>query len=83
MKVHAFRAIPVALLLAATALTAVAEEYQCRTAGGCTATMGGGDNPRTVRFRRGDLVSTDDGWIVNPGDGWVKIYRRTDFGGWR
>ena len=29
--------------------------------------------PRHVLFRKGDLVSTEAGWVVSTDDGWVKV----------
>jgi len=60
-------------LVSITALPFFAEDYQCRRAAGCSASISADGELLEVRFRKGDLVSTDDGWIVNPDNGWVKI----------
>ena len=58
------------------ALNSTAEDYQCRDSAGCTAQIPDNGQLKTVSFRKGDLVSTEDGWIVNPDDGWRRVRTR-------
>ena len=81
MKRTIARILAVIGLAAITAVPFFAEDYQCRRPSGCTASISEDGELLEVRFRKGDLVSTDDGWIVNPDDGWVKIRsKRIDHG---
>ena len=73
MKRTIARILAVLGIASITALPFLAEDYQCRRATGCPASISEDGELIEVRFRKGDLVSTDDGWIVNPDDGWVKI----------
>ena len=73
MKVTIPRVIATALFVAVTGMTSFAEDYQCRRAGGCLASITEGGVVKRVVFRRGDLISTAEGWNVNPRNGWVKI----------
>jgi len=50
-----------------------AQDFQCRNAAGCVARRPVNGTLQSVNFRKGDLVSTDDGWIVDPDDGWKKV----------
>jgi len=50
------------------------EEYQCREKAGCFATRTKGGVTELVIFRRGDLVGTESGWVVDPADGWLKVW---------
>ena len=50
-----------------------AQDYQCQDAGGCSATIFQDGAARRVKFRKGDLVSTSSGWIVDTEDGWVRV----------
>ena len=77
MKVHyprVFLAVPLALATS----TAFAEDYQCRDNDGCAATISTGGVQRVVNFRKGDVVSTDSGWVIAPDDGWAKIRSRKE-----
>lgn len=60
-------------LVSATAITTYAQDYRCQRPGGCLAQIPENGQLRTVEFRRGDLISTSEGWIVNPNAGWKKI----------
>jgi hypothetical protein len=59
--------------LVATALGALADDYQCTSDTGCTAMQSTDSGTRTVRFKKGDIVSTSGGWIVNPNEGWSPV----------
>lgn len=50
-----------------------AEDYRCERDAGCTARSNENGEIVETQFRKGDLVSTDDGWVVLTDDGWVKI----------
>jgi len=73
MKRTLARLLTVIGIASLTALPLFAEDYQCRRAAGCSASIPEDGELLEVSFRKGDLVSTEDGWIVNPDDGWVKI----------
>lgn len=60
-------------VVVATALGAFADDYQCTSDTGCTAQQPTENGTRTVSFRKGDIVSTTGGWIVNPSDGWDEV----------
>ena len=63
-------------LLAITVMAGLpthAQDYQCRNTSGCTARQSVNGELTTVNFRKGDLVSTEDGWVVDPDDGWSKV----------
>ncbi len=62
-----------AVTLAAAAGSVYAADYQCREANGCTALISENGQLKTVNFRKGDIVSTEDGWIVSTEDGWQKF----------
>jgi len=73
MKRTLARILAVIGLVSITAVPFFAEDYQCRRPAGCSASISEDGELLEVSFRKGDLVSTDDGWIVNPDNGWVKI----------
>lgn len=52
---------------------AIPADYQCKDVGGCVARRSKNGVLTSYRFRKGDLVSTEDGWVVDPDDGWVKV----------
>lgn len=68
---------PIVLVPVLTLLSALlwSDDYQCVTdmPGGCTALMPGPAGTRVVKFKKGDIVSTASGWIVNPSDGWKQV----------
>jgi hypothetical protein len=72
MKVSAHVFLASAALVA-TALAALADDYQCVSDTGCTAMQSTENGTRTVKFKKGDIVSTSGGWIVNPDDGWSRV----------
>jgi hypothetical protein len=57
-----------------------AEDYLCRNGAGCTASIVEDGSLQEVVFRRGDIVSTEAGWIVSPEDGWVKVRAKANLG---
>ena len=62
-----------ALLVMAAGLPSYAEDYQCTDDAGCSARITEDGELQEVVFRKGDLVSTEAGWVVSPDDGWVKV----------
>lgn len=68
------------LLLSLTALSVSAEDYQCIQAAGCPARGEEDGQVFEVLFRKGDIISTEAGWLVSPSDGWAKV--RTRMVGW-
>ena len=61
------------LALATMAYVAIADDYQCTSAKGCNALVSTEGGVKRVKFRKGDIVSTGGGWVVNPADGWSKV----------
>ena len=63
------------VVAAATLLSGVsaAKDYQCGTRAGCVAYKVVNGVSQPVNFRKGDLVSTQDGWSVDTTDGWKKV----------
>ena len=61
------------LAVALLARPAPADDYQCAASAGCHAIRSTPDGTERVRFRRGDVVSTAHGWVVDPGDGWDPV----------
>jgi len=61
------------VLLTAAGLPTHAEDYQCTNSAGCVGRIEEDGELTEVVFRKGDLVSTEAGWIVSPDDGWVKV----------
>ncbi len=59
--------------LVATAAAAEAEEYQCTSDAGCTARITVDGVVEEHSFRKNDIVSTEAGWVVSSGCGWVKL----------
>lgn len=48
-------------------------DFQCRNEGGCVARRPKNGKLVSRNFRKGDLLSPDDGWIIDPEDGWEKL----------
>lgn len=67
------RLVPAALLVLAAGIPVFAEDYQCGEEAGCSAQITEDGELQEVVFRKGDLVSTEAGWVVSPDDGWVKV----------
>jgi len=67
------RLVPSALLVLAVGSPAQAEDYQCTDDAGCSARITEDGEVQEVVFRKGDLVSTEAGWVVSPDDGWTKV----------
>jgi len=63
-------------LMVALASVASGEDYQCTWDAGCTARINRDGELTEVQFRRGDIVSTGEGWIVSTDDGWRLIETR-------
>jgi hypothetical protein len=53
-----------------------AEDYKCAEEAGCSARINEDGELQEVTFRKGDLVSTEDGWVVSQDDGWVKVKQK-------
>ena len=78
------RSFATAFLVVAAGISAYAEDYQCDDDAGCSARINEDGELREVVFRKGDLVSTEAGWVVSPDDGWVKVRTKaTSQNGWR
>ncbi|HEX6885800.1 MAG TPA: hypothetical protein VF530_20670 [Planctomycetota bacterium] len=60
----------------AAGLLVHAEDYKCTQEAGCTAQINEDGELEEVTFRKGDLVSTEDGWVVSQDDGWVKVKKK-------
>ncbi len=73
MQYVSARAVLVALLALSAGLPSYAEDYQCEDSAGCTARITEDGELQEVVFRKGDLVSTEGGWVVSTDDGWVKV----------
>jgi len=67
------RVILSAIVVSATAWSSFGEQFQCQTAAGCPASMTTGGRTKTVVFRKGDVIDTDGGWIVNTELGWKSV----------
>ena len=67
------RSVSAALLVMAAGQPSHAEDYQCTDDAGCSARITEDGELQEVVFRKGDLVSTEAGWVVSTDDGWVKV----------
>ncbi len=67
---HALSALAI---VAVAGLPTYAQDFQCRQAAGCVAGKPVNGTMKEMRFRKGDLISTEDGWVVNPDNGWKKV----------
>lgn len=67
------RPLVAALLVLLAAGPSYAEDYQCTDDDGCTARITEDGELQEVVFRKGDMVSTEAGWVVSTDDGWVKV----------
>lgn len=67
------RSLAVAGFVLAAVIPMYAEDYQCTDDSGCTARITEDGELTEVTFRKGDLVSTEAGWVVSTEDGWVKV----------
>ena len=70
------RLVPAALFALAAGILVHAEDYKCNEDAGCTARITEDGELQEVTFRKGDLVSTEDGWVVSTDDGWVKVKQK-------
>lgn len=80
MKNASARVLSAVLLLVTAELSLHAEDFQCRFVAGCTARIVENGQVQEVVFRKGDLISTEAGWIVSPEEGWVKLRNKDSFG---
>lgn len=48
------------------------DDYQCELEF-CYATYTDASGTKKVKFRKGDIISSGGGWVVNPSKGWRKI----------
>lgn len=70
------RLVPAAWILLAAGSLTWAEDYQCKEDAGCSARITEDGVVEEVTFRKGDIISTEDGWVVSSDDGWVKVKTR-------
>ena len=70
------RLVPATLFALAAGFLVHAEDYKCNDDAGCTARKNEDGELTEVSFRKGDLVSTEDGWVVSTDDGWVKVKQK-------
>lgn len=68
------------MLVMALGILVHAEDYQCNNDAGCTARITEDGELQDVSFRKGDIVSTEAGWVVSPDDGWEKVRTNTRAG---
>lgn len=68
------------MLVMALGILVHAEDYQCTNDAGCTARITEDGELQDVSFRKGDIVSTEAGWVVSPDDGWEKVRTNTRAG---
>jgi hypothetical protein len=73
MTIAMTRLAPAAWLVLVMGLPARAEDYQCTDDAGCSARITEDGELQEVTFRKGDMVSTEAGWVVSPDDGWIKV----------
>ena len=73
MKVPVLKVLLSLTAVAATSVVALADDYQCTSDTGCTASESTEKGTRKVKFKKGDIISTSSGWIVNPANGWSKV----------
>lgn len=67
------RLVPAVWLVLTVGFPVQAEDHQCNESAGCSARITEDGIVSEVTFRKGDLISTEAGWIVSPDDGWVKV----------
>ena len=73
MTIAFARPFTTAVLILAFGYYSNAQDYQCDDDAGCTASINEDGELEEVVFRKGDLVSTEAGWVVSSDDGWVKV----------
>lgn len=73
MRRTIIRLLSVAAVAALACNVSIAKDYQCREMNGCVAQKVINGVLQTVSFRKGDLISTQDGWVVDSSLGWKKI----------
>lgn len=57
----------------ALACLASADDYQCTSDQGCAALLPAPGGTKVVKFKKGDIVSTSSGFIVDPSAGWKRV----------
>lgn len=50
-----------------------ADDFQCVSDKGCVALLPSPGGTKEIKFRKGDIISTSSGFIVNPLDGWNRV----------
>ena len=73
MKRTIAHALTVFAFLAAAGSSSLAQDYQCRDSAGCIAYKSKNGLLTATSFRKGDLIATQDGWTIDPENGWKKI----------
>ena len=73
MRRTLLRAFAATTVIVAVSSVSAAKDYQCRQRSGCVAYKMVNGDLQSVSFRKGDLVSTQDGWVVDSSQGWKKI----------
>lgn len=73
MKRTLAHALSAVVLMATAAPLSQAGDYTCTNSAGCVARKAQNGKLVATNFRKGDLISTKDGWIVDPDDGWNKV----------
>ena len=73
MRRTLWRTLAATSILVAFGSVSAAKDYQCRQNQGCVAHKVVDGVLQPVSFRKGDLISTDDGWLVDSSQGWKKI----------
>ena len=72
--------VPVLAVIGLTAIMAIpiqAQNYRCKDVSGCLAQIPENGQLKTVLFRKGDIISTEEGWVINPTNGWAKVKSST------
>ena len=72
------RALSLAVVLFGASTPVGAEDFVCTSPGGCEARITRGGKLTSTTFRKGDMVSTEAGWVVSTEDGWKKVKTRDD-----
>lgn len=71
---YAWIGVLIALCILCAAICA--EDYECVRPEGCECVLSNEKGSKKVTFREGDIVTTADGYVVNPSDGWAKVYSK-------
>jgi hypothetical protein len=73
MKPKLARLLSAAVAAAALGSSAYAADFLCENPHGCRAKRFENGNVIEAKFRYGDMVSTEAGWVVHSEDGWNEI----------